>query len=151
MAQPKNTLARVLIPLVAILIGIGFAVSVFLNSGKQTHPTPVTVGSPTGATGASGAAAPSGVPASTGVTGSTGATGPTGVPAPLAAQPPAGGGISLDGLRALPVEGDGTKGFASIGSLDENQPLPGKLEFSTLGAGITSRCMCRPRGRSRRS
>src|SRR4051812_8610891 len=105
MAQPKNTLARILVPLVAILIGLGVFAAVIVNTRNQKPPAPVTVGGPAGATGTNAIA---GAPALTGAATAQGApTGPTGTTGGSAAkppEPPAAGSSALEGLRALPVE-----------------------------------------------
>lgn len=148
MPQPKNTLLRALVPILLILIGIGVAWAVFVNSRKQGTTTPgssgsaapVTAGAPAAATGSSGPTASTGGQAATGVVGATGpsaaigATGATGVTAPSGAIAPMS---PYKGLHARAfAESERIGNFDPIGSMDAASSYEAQVEFTTLGAGI---------------
>jgi YidC/Oxa1 family membrane protein insertase len=110
--QDKNTLLRILVPLILLIVGVGVAVAVFRNS---------TAGAPPAGAGGPVANVP---PAS----GSPAPAQPTG-PADSPAAP-------ISGLHAQVF--DDAADFTPVGDLDPSGPFMIKLEFSRVGAGLTS-------------
>lgn len=126
MPQEPNRLLRVLIPAVLGLVGLGIAIAVMKNTGKQHTPTPGTTPAPLTATQPPpGAAAPAtqAQPAPQGTT-----------PTPPAAAP-------IAGLHAQVFDNDPlAANFAPLGSLDApgtnpNAPML-RIEFDDFGAGV---------------
>lgn len=148
MANKPNTLLRVLVPLVMMLVIAGVGYAVFTNSGKQARkqsdsstppaslaatPAAPAMAAEAQATPATSAAPPAAAAGGTPTT--------TGERAAITQ-----GGAPLTGLRArvyAPIENgsDGDGRFAPLGSLvgekagDERRML---IEFSTVGAGVSS-------------
>lgn len=123
MAQEKNRLLRILVPVIAILAGIGVAAAVLLNSNRHQAPAPGAAAQP------SGQAQQGAAPAQPGATPADG----------VATAPPP---LPLTGLRARPAPAED---YRPIG-----EPLEPKdqrvrqtafahhLDFSPVGAGIRS-------------
>src|SRR5690606_36615145 len=133
MPQEKNTLLRVIVPLAALLIGLGVAWSVWRNTARQ-HPAPPPVGART--------------PAAPGSDGSASAA-----PPPEAAPPSAPDAASttgeapapIEGLRARVVPADQRAPYVGLGEPLEDKanrrtqtPFLLRLEFAPIGAGLDS-------------
>lgn len=155
MPQPKNTLLRAIIPIVLILLGIGVAAAVFVNSRKQGTAGAAGKQGATGATGPTGPAAGTGASAASGPSGSTGSEVPG--QAGATGAPTASGTSGLEGVPGAtgasgPTGATGGRGlhpqvfaapdkigdFDPIGSADPKSPEEAFVEFSTLGAGVKS-------------
>ena len=151
MAQEKNTLLRVVVPLVLLLGAIGVALAVFRTAGSatpaqsaQTAPnTPATStpveGQTTPVQTTDGTKASEAVPAGTTASSETGTTGAAqGALAGAGTTPLAQTGAPVPTLRALihPFPA-GTTSLA-LGSLEKDSPAAMQLEFSAGGAGVKS-------------
>lgn len=138
MPQEPNRLLRVLIPAILGLAGLGVAIAVMKNAGKQHAPPPVTANSPS--------TPPANQPTSRG-----GGAPVASQPAPDAASPDQGvqptpaaqpqPGAPIAGLHAKVFDNDPlAANFAPLGSLDAPGANPNaphlKLEFDDHGAGI---------------
>jgi YidC/Oxa1 family membrane protein insertase len=155
MAQKPNRLLRVVVPLVLILVGIGAAASVFINSTnapKQPEPVdqteqqiadqaadlteqsqPEAIADPEAAddeqTQPEADVAAEESPSEE--------QDQTAGPIEPEAQPAApGSSVSLAGLRAR--QHDATEAFDPIGSIDADGAARMQIEFSKVGAGIAS-------------
>ncbi len=128
MPQPKNTLLRVVVPVVLAVAAVGVAWSVMRNTTPPVAPAPSTS---TPAPSSSAASTPATPPAIT-------------TPA-VATQPPvATSPVGVTGLRARVWAGDSLGGsFAPIGSTDPSGAELMKVEFSPAGAGIRSIVLAR--------
>ncbi|MBK9188787.1 MAG: membrane protein insertase YidC [Phycisphaerales bacterium] len=134
MPRPKNTLARVLVPLAVALIGVGAVVAVFKGSGAKPTPTPAPSPGQTPAPEvATQPPAPTPGPIQP-------ATPPDAAPrADVVPEQPPVQGVSLGKLESL-VWGDEpeTRAFRGIGALTPGGPEKVRIEFSLTGAGIRS-------------
>lgn len=134
MPRPKNTLARVLVPLAVALIGVGAVVAVFKGSGAKPTPTPAPAPGQTPAPEvATQPPAPTPEPIQP-------ATPPDAAPrANVVPEQPPVQGVNLGKLESL-VWGDEpeTRAFRGIGALTPGGPEKVRIEFSLTGAGIRS-------------
>lgn len=127
MPKPKNTLLRVVVPIVLGLAGLGVAWSVMRNTTPPVTPTTTPTTTPA-------TPAPSAAP----------------TPAPVAAakaaaQPDvATSPVTIAGLKAKAWPGDALAAdFASLGSADPAGASAMKIEFSPAGAGVRSILLAR--------
>lgn len=134
MPAEKNTLARIVVPVIALAIGIATVWAVFRNS--QTKPAatpapPATTAATTPATPADGAAQAtgSGAPATTEPAGTPAVPTISAAPEPKAEPTPA-----PTGLRARRLVG--AAAFEPIGSTDRATGFEAQYAFSPLGAGV---------------
>lgn len=149
MPQPQSRVLRTLVPLIAILAGIGIVIAVARNTASQkvpAQPAAASTATPTETPPAQPAAPP---PADTdpaapatpaavqtpGASTTTPAQSPSVPPTAATAQPGQPG--LLDGLRAQVFPAD-TPAPAPLGSLDPASDSRFQIEFSPSGAGIAS-------------
>ncbi|MFZ4574000.1 MAG: YidC/Oxa1 family insertase periplasmic-domain containing protein [Phycisphaerales bacterium] len=132
MPQPKNTLARLLIPAAAILIGLGISAAFFANSKPApSKVNPVAVLPASGAHNpATSGTAPAGAPAA-----ADAPSVPAAVPTQAAAQPSA---PAPTGLRPRVFEPAAAIDTVTIGSLDKAGTLLQQVRMSRVGAGFAS-------------
>lgn len=132
MAQKKNPVLRLLVPLLVLIAGIGVAAAVFTNTGSRRGQG----GPPAPQTQPAAAPAPGEQPAATSQAAAPapGGAQPTAPPAPVVPAPaePIPQGL-LTGLKAEVVADPAP--FDPIGQLESTE-LPGLLEFSPIGAGV---------------
>lgn len=135
----RVSLLRVVVPLVALGVGLGVAWAVYRNTARHPHagaPAPVSPAAPTGQQAGSAPAGPGGSPGRLPATSLPAQASPV-RPGTRAEVPPAPVPASLTGLRARAVTGDPVAGnFLAIGDDDPSAPYALRVEFSTLGAGI---------------
>lgn len=157
MAQKPNRLLRVVVPLVLILVGIGVAVSVFINSTKPPYqPEPAQPEStqqeqiadesseanqalPEAGTDSAAADNDEAQPDPDELAADEGRddSAEPALPAQPESQPAAeNSGVSLAGLRVR--QQDSSQSFDPIGGIDADGPDRMLIEFSRAGAGISS-------------
>lgn len=125
-AQQKNSLARVLVPILLIIVGIGITFAVFL--GGKSKPIPPTPSATPGTTPTATAPTPTTSDSTSATTSATPADASPGLSAP--ATPFVGK------LRARAY--DNASSPAPLGSLDPSTGYRAQIVLSNLGAGIES-------------
>lgn len=140
MPQEPNRLLRFLIPAIMGLAGLGIAIAVMKNTGKQHAAPPITANNAT--PGVQPSAQPVTQPGSAPSGNQPAASPSTAVSPAQPAEPvPAPPGAALTGLHAKVFAGDPlASNFAPVGSLDapgKNPLAPHlKIEFDDFGAGV---------------
>lgn len=150
MAQRKSNVARIIVPIVASLLAIGFAYAVMRGTpAKPTDPKSTTPAATTPASSTPTAPAPtSPAPTSPAAPSPTTATAPTPSPTtpppttpttPTTATPTTSTPGLFDSLRPLvyPTDPAATT-LTPIGDLDPKKPWRAKIAFSNTGAGIAT-------------
>lgn len=145
MAQKKNTVLRIIVPVLAGFVAVGLFFAIMTNSarsasrvrqGAPSSPASTPAAEPADEPAASppaAAAAPSSGADVT--TPDSPASGDAGV-SPAAPASPAAGALSLAGLRAETVEPQPP--FDPLGSIDPASAYELQLEFTPIGAGVRS-------------
>lgn len=141
MPQPKNTLARLLIPAAAIVLGLGVTWA-FINGSKVKPPA--------GGTGAAAVGKEAGTPTpeAGAVTPQAGAGKVDAQPSGSGVQTPAAGGASvpagaaslgsLEGLKTRVFDSSASVGGVVLGSLDKAGDGAQQVTMSVVGAGVGS-------------
>ena len=138
MPQEKNTLLRIVVPLVLLLGAVGVAVAVFRTAGSSspaqtapqaTQPASQQTSQAPAATASTDASA-SNQPTPAPQAGTTPPAQPAPAPAPVAAL------TTLPKLRALIHSLPAGTTSLPLGSLEKDAATPVQLEFSSGGAGI---------------
>lgn len=135
MPQEPNRLLRVLIPAILGLAGLGIAIAVMKNAGKQHAAPPITANSPAPSANPPTPNQPANQPANPAAPAQ---------PAPATpdqATPTAPEAPAIAGLHAKVFAGDPlAANFAPVGSLDAPGTNPNaphvKIEFDDFGAGV---------------
>lgn len=144
MPKRPNTVLRILVPALAILLGLGVVAAVFVNAGggRQSPAPPAGAPAEAGAGKDAGRGQP-GAPAE----GPPPAQVETGLEEDAATEPAPETGVpgeaftraELEALRALSFAGDPlATGFAPLGGLGFESPYAMRVDFSHIGAGIRS-------------
>ncbi|MEO0630974.1 MAG: hypothetical protein AAFY46_09645, partial [Planctomycetota bacterium] len=145
--QKPNAALRIGVPLVLLLVAIGAAWAVLTTSSTPTNPPPPTASSPVaetdqaaepGAANDEAAALTDAEPVAQPETPAESDPQPAApVEAEVAeAEQPAAVPAPTAGLRAR--ASDGTASFTPIGGIDPDGPAAMRLEFSRIGAGVSS-------------
>jgi YidC/Oxa1 family membrane protein insertase len=128
MPEPTRSWLRIVVPAAVVLVGVGVFFAVLKNTkNAATQTIPATPTSP----GTHAASQPANVAAST----------PASAPAPTPASPapsaPSAQGLDLSGLHIVTLPDDPAP-LAPLGSIDPASGSTMRLEFSKMGAGVSS-------------
>lgn len=146
MPQPKNNLLRTVVPIAAVIAGLGLVFAVYRNTSTQkpatTPPAPTPVTAPATAATQPAAPAAAGQPPTSVATGQPAGQPAGQTPAQPSTQPSASPPAAvippglLDGLRPQIFAAD-TPAPQPLGSLDDASDDRFRIDFTPSGAGIS--------------